>query len=261
MITENFLKTAYDKLEKLPLDKYKEELLQMHTDCRNLLLFFYNWSDREIINAQSVPDMKEVLVWLYNETSEVRWSPQKYEKVVHQVQRSQILPEYSIQIPSEILQQGKRYIRDFLGALDIFIKKKTYTESELLNLFSLGYQIMRCRYQLANIGCLTANSIRGYKLRKGGLSTTSIYEPQKEEAEKIYLKYKKENTGLIELYNQCQKNRKPNKPITVLKNMLLAGIKASISDDTALRWAKRLLETDGLLAKTQQLADTGLKEK
>lgn len=96
---------------------------------------------------------------------------------------------------------------------------------------------------------------------KGGLKTTSIYEPQKNEAEKIYIEYKKENPELIEQYNQCQKNRKPNRPITVLKKMLLGGIKAPISDDTALRWAKELLKTDGVLVKTQQPADTGLKEK
>ncbi|MGN0919604.1 MAG: hypothetical protein ACI4OR_02450 [Alphaproteobacteria bacterium] len=249
MITEEFFTTAYNKLEELLLAEYKERLIQIYTDCFNLLLLLYHWSDREIVNAQSVPDIKALLVWLYAEPREVRWSPQKYCKIVNQIQKNQIIPEYSIQIPSDVLQKGKKYIRDFLEALDIFIKKKKYTESELLNLFSLGYQIMRCRLQLANIGCFTANRIRENNLRRGGLSTTSIYEPQKEEAEKIYFEYKKENLELLTLYNQCQKKRKPNKPITVLKKMLVAKIKAPISDDTALRWAKKLLETDGCLKK------------
>ena len=247
MITEDFFSTVCSKLEKLPLDSHKEKLLQMYTDCFNFLLFLYNWADREVINIESQIDLKAVLVWLYNGPDEVRWTPQKYENIVHQVQRSQIMPEYSIQIPSKVLQDGKKDIRDFLEALNSFVKKKGYAESEILNLFSIGYQVMRCRYQLANIGCFTANSIRGNKLRQGGLSTTSVYESQKAEAEKIYVEYKKEHPEMIEVYNQCQDKRKPNKPITTLKKMLSNGLKGSMSDDTYLRWAKKLLETDGVL--------------
>ena len=36
-------------------------------------------------------------------------------------------------------------------------------------------------------------------------------------------------------------------PVTAVKEMLSNGLKGSMSDDTYLRWAKKLLETDGVL--------------
>lgn len=80
----------------------------------------------------------------------------------------------------------------------------------------------------------------------GGKVSSSAYNLQRKKAEELYRQFKEDNKQIIVEYKN---NPKKAKPKTLLRTYLEKNIKENISLRTFERWAKRLLNNDGILIK------------